>query len=280
MAAKRLLQMLGLAALAMAVLLPSGSSFAHEARAPKAPMPEVAADRVLVRFRPEVGSYFVKVVDLVAGTKGATPAGPRDTWHFGVGDRGTREDYATLFATLPYVAQVWPVPNEGLEPQPSERSYVEGEILVKFKAGVTPEQIAGFNAQQGVVILDKIGGIEVYRLKLPAGKTVEAMQRLYGASPLVEYAEPNYRVSVPMLPDMAPQKPRYTPNTRPGAGTVDVRLAPGANLDLINLVYGTRSVGPGPQGTLRLAPSPKASAPTEAQVLRLCPWIESAVPSS
>lgn len=280
MAAKRLLPMLGLAAFALAVLLPSGRSFAHEAEGLPPTMPAVAADQVLVEFAPEVGPYFARVVDLVVGTKGATPAGPRHTWHFGIGDRGTREDYATLFATLPYVAQVWPRPNEGLSPRPSEKAYVEGEILVKFKAGVTPEQIAGFNAQQGVTILDKIGGIEVYRLKLPAGRTVEAMQRMYGASPLVEYAEPNYRVSVPMLPDMAPQKPRRAPGAKPGAGTVDVRLAPGANADLLNLVYGTRSLGPGPGGTLRLAPSPKASAPTEAQVLKLCPWVESATPSS
>lgn len=280
MAAKRLLPMLGVAAFALAVLLPSGRSFAHEARIPNPTMPEVAADQVLVQFKPEVGPYFVKVVDLVVGTKGATPAGPHDTWRFGIGDRGTREDYATLFATLPYVAQVWPRPNEGQAPQPSERSYVEGELLVKFRSNVTRAQIDAFNAQQGVTILDKISGIEVYRLKLPAGKTVEAMQRIYGESPLVEYAEPNHRVSVPLLPDMGPKKVRPTPPTKPGAGTVDVRLAPGTNPELINLVYGTRTLGPGPEGTLRLAPSPKASAPTEAQVLKLCPSVESAIPSS
>lgn len=280
MAAKRLLPLLGLAAFAMAVLLPSGSSFAHEAKVKRAPMPEVPADRVLVQFKPEVGSYFVRVVDLVVGTKGATPGDRTGLWSFGVGDRGTREDYAILFATLPYVAQVWPRPNEGQPPQPAQQSYVEGELLVKFKKGVTKEQIDGFNAQHGVSILDKIGGIEVYRLKLPAGKTVEGMQRVYGASPLVEYAEPNHRVSVPMIPDMPSEKPRYTPPARPGVGSVDVRLAPGANLDLINLVYGTRTLGPGPEGTTRLAPSPKASAATEAQVLKLCPSIESAIPSS
>ncbi len=279
MAAKRLLPMLGLAAFALAVLLPSGSSFAHEVKAKKAPMPEVAADRVLVQFNPEVGPYFVKVVDLVVGTKGAKPES-RGTWSFGVGDRGTREDYATLFATLPYVNQVWPRPNEGMAPQPSQQSYVEGELLVKFKQGVTQAQIDAFNAQHGVTVMDKISGIDVYRLKLPAGQTVEGMQRVYGASPLVEYAEPNHRVSVPMVPEMLPEKPRYTPPAKPGAGTVDVRLAPGANLDLINLVYGTRTLGPGPQGTMRLAPSPKASAATEAQVLKLCPSIESAIPSS
>lgn len=279
MAAKRLLPMLGMAAFALAVLLPSGRSSAHEAKAPPPPMPEVAADQVLVRFQPDVGAYFVRVVDLVVGTKGATPAGARDTWRFGVGERGTREDYATLFSTLPYVLQVWPAPNEGLSPAPAETSYVAGELLVKFKSGVTQEQIDAFNAQQGVTVLDKISGIDVYRLKLPAGKSVEAMQRLYGASPLVEYAEPNHKVSVPLLPEM-PGRRRSAPPVKPEASAVDVRLAPGADLALINLVYGTRTLGQGPDGMVRLAPSPRASAPTEAQVLKLCPSVESAVPSS
>ncbi|HEY9855280.1 MAG TPA: hypothetical protein V6D05_06045 [Stenomitos sp.] len=279
MAAKRLLPMLGLAAFTLAVLLPSGRSFAHEAKVKAPPMPAVAADQVLVQFKPEVGPYFVKVIDLVIGTKGATPAGARHTWQFGIGDRGTREDYATLFATLPYVAQVWPQPNEGAAPQPAEKSYVEGELLVKFKSGVTQAQIDAFNAQQGVTILDKISGIEVYRLKLPAGKTVEAMQRVYSDSPLVEYAEPNQKVSVPLLPEM-PSRQRPKPPAKPGTGSVDVHFAPGTNPELINLVYGTRTLGPGPEGTLRLAPSPKASAPTEAQVLKLCPSVESAIPSS
>lgn len=280
MAPVRPILLLGACAFVLASLLPSGKALAApgQARADAKP-PAVAADQVLVRFNPDVGPYFVKTVDIVLGLKGAQQAEAPHTWRFGIGDRGTRDDYATLFSTLPYVAQVWPAPGGGGRPRPSERSYVEGELLVKFKRTVSQAQIDAFNARQGVTPLDKITGIEVWRLKLPAGRTVEAMQQIYEASGLVEYAEPNHKVSVPLLPDMMPSVPEPSPQLA-GTGSVEVQLAPGANAALVGLVYGTPILSQTPEGCVRVVPTSKSSADTAARVLRLCPSVLSATVSS
>lgn len=285
MAPIRPILLLGACAFALASLLPSGKALAVPAKARvDAKPPAVAADQVLVRFNPDVGPYFVRTVDIVLGLKGAQKAEGAHTWRFGIGERGTRDDYATLFATLPYVAQVWPSPGGGARPRPSERSYVEGELLVKFKSSVSQAQIDAFNARHGVTALDKISGIEVWRLKLPAGRTVEAMQQIYEASGLVEYAEPNHKVSVPLLPDMMPAVPEPAPQkTEPqvaGTGSVEVQLAPGASAALVSLVYGTPILSQTPEGCVRLAPTSKSSADTAARVLRLCPSVLSATVSS
>lgn len=275
MAAKRLLSILGATACLLAILLPSGNRRAFARALEPEPMPEVASDQVLVRFTPEVGPYFVRVVDLVLGLKGACETSEKGTWAFTTGDRGTRDDYALLFSTLPYVKAVTPQPNTQAAEAPGS-NYVEGELLVKFKPGVTREQIDAFDARYGVSVMDHITGIDVYRLKLPAGTTVDAMRHVYEGSGLVVYAEPNHRISVPLLPNLH----RRPKPAQPGTGSVDVRLAPGSNLDLINLVYGTHTLGSYAENGFHLAPAPKASALVAARILKLCPSVLSATPSS
>lgn len=74
--------------------------------------------------------------------------------------------------------------------------YIEGEMLVRFKPGVTKDQIEALNRSHGVRVLGFIEGIGVYKLGLPPGKTVPEMIERYRTSPLVEYAEPNHRVQI------------------------------------------------------------------------------------
>ncbi|MNX59468.1 hypothetical protein D3C86_903480 [compost metagenome] len=106
------------------------------------------------------------------------------------------------------------------------------------------------------------------------------MQKVYEASGLVEYAEPNHKVSVPLLPDMMmPAIPEPTPQAA-GTGSVEVQLAPGANAALVSLVYGTPILSQTPEGCVRLAPTPKSSADTAARILRLCPSVLSATVTS
>jgi hypothetical protein len=108
----------------------------------------------------------------------------------------------------------------GMARPPAEKAkpYLEGEMLVKFKDGVTAAQIAAFTAETGCTISDTISGLGIYRLRLPEGAAVPAMIARYEASGLVDFAEPNHRVSIPALPgprpDRAPQ-PRFDMDVAP-----------------------------------------------------------------
>jgi subtilisin family serine protease len=80
--------------------------------------------------------------------------------------------------------------------------FVPGEVLVKFRQGVTRGVELAAHAAMGARVLNRIaGGLGVDHVKLPRGLTVAEAVRRYSSSPLVEYAEPNaYRF------------PAYTPN--------------------------------------------------------------------
>lgn len=90
---------------------------------------------------------------------------------------------------------------------PAAKPYLEGEMLVKFKDNVTPEQIAAFNAETGCTIAETLAGLGIHRLLLPEGADVLEMVAVYQASELVEFAEPNHRVSIPALPGPKPAPP-------------------------------------------------------------------------
>ncbi len=73
-----------------------------------------------------------------------------------------------------------------------DNKYKNGELLVKFKEGVTEEEIKTINKGKGTDILEFIKGIKVYRLKITSNKSVENMVEAYSKDPRIEYAEPNY----------------------------------------------------------------------------------------
>ncbi|HEY9765882.1 MAG TPA: hypothetical protein V6C82_05935 [Chroococcales cyanobacterium] len=82
-------------------------------------------------------------------------------------------------------------------PSPSIRSnFLEGEILVKFKEGVSPETILVILKKQGVKVLGFIEGLGIYRLGLPEETSVEAMLERFRAIPEVQYAEPNHKLHI------------------------------------------------------------------------------------
>mgnify|MGYP001561477793 FL=1 len=70
--------------------------------------------------------------------------------------------------------------------------YKNGELLVKFKEGVTEEEIKAINKDMGAEVMEFIKGIRVYRLKIISNKSVEDMVEAYSKDPRIEYAEPNY----------------------------------------------------------------------------------------
>lgn len=237
---------------------------------------DLGSTEVRVRFDSDVGPYFARAVQVVLGMKGVEEAGEPDTWCYQIGDRGAREDYALAFSSMPYVQEVIPVPEPGYGAG-NEHNYVEGELLVKFKAGVKRDQIDAFNAEYGVRILDQIKGIDVYRLKLAANQSVEQMQKVFEESGLVQYAEPNHKVSVPIMPGMRPKAPKWGPHA---SSSIEVMFQPGALPDLVNLVYGTQFIG-APHGNLaHLAPSSHSNVEIAARVLKLCPLVQSVRVSS
>ena len=70
--------------------------------------------------------------------------------------------------------------------------WVPGEILVKFKEGVTQEKIGKLNKKHGMIILSKSKYGKFTRLKVPIGKTIASMVKIYSQNKNVIYAEPNY----------------------------------------------------------------------------------------
>lgn len=90
----------------------------------------------------------------------------------------------------------------GCKVQPGEegaagihKEYVEGEILIKFKAGVSMEEIGRVNKTLGTEII-KVLSDRLYLLRLPKDSTVLEMIERYMEKPEVEHAEPNYRVRI------------------------------------------------------------------------------------
>ena len=103
--------------------------------------------------------------------------------------------------------------------------YLPGELLVKFREGVSGDEIKSLIAGNGAGVVKRIGLIDVYHLKLPSSLSVQQALTLYRNSPLVKYAEPNYL----RYPDVTPNDPRYSEmwglnNTGQTGGTADADI--------------------------------------------------------
>ena len=78
------------------------------------------------------------------------------------------------------------------KPQSSE--YVEGEIIVKFKDGVSLEKIGEINKAMGTEIIKVFSSGNLFLLRLPEDANVLDMLERYKRLPEVAYGEPNYIV--------------------------------------------------------------------------------------
>ena len=78
----------------------------------------------------------------------------------------------------------------------SEKRYAAGELLVKFKAGVTDETARGIISKEGATLINYLGGIKVYQIRLRKDQDVEEAIKEFSKKPEVEYAEPNYIVKI------------------------------------------------------------------------------------
>ncbi len=79
--------------------------------------------------------------------------------------------------------------------------WVPGEIIVRFRPGVSEEIIQRINDSLGASTLSMSKRGEFRRLRIPGPRTVQQMVEVYSRNPNVEYAEPNFIASALMTPN-------------------------------------------------------------------------------
>lgn len=255
------------------------------------------SDTVEVSFKEAIGDRFVGVIHTVMGTSTVSKQNAQ-RYRFRIGNRGNQNDYAVFFAHLPYVSAVEPAPKLSAAeremppvvvqapPKAAPRGYVPGQLLVKFKPGVKPQQAAQLHQANGVTLKDTIAGIDVMLLSLPANLSVEEAKKRYLDSGLVQYAEPNRTMSLPPQPGNDP-----VPEDNFGSG---VYVSPGQLLgthllvryrangpapELINQIYGTQTLERTDADELRLGLPPHVNPLVAQRIFRLCPYVMQAEPA-
>jgi len=77
---------------------------------------------------------------------------------------------------------------DALEPAP----YVEGEVLVTYKAGVKSTETSRFHQSFRLAPKERLSSLRTELLELPEGASVEETVAKLEANPLVEHAQPNF----------------------------------------------------------------------------------------
>ncbi|HUU21741.1 MAG TPA: S8 family peptidase [Phycisphaerae bacterium] len=95
---------------------------------------------------------------------------------------------ARLFAALAVLALLFA--GAGDANAAPKKEFVAGEVLVKFKSGYDGPGAKAIE-ELGGRLLEKLSRIDVSRVKLPGGMTVEQALARLSKLPFVEYAEPN-----------------------------------------------------------------------------------------
>ena len=80
--------------------------------------------------------------------------------------------------------------------QASESRYAPGELMVKFKDGVSPDVAAAVISSKGASVITVNEQFRAYRIRLREGQTVPEAQQEFGFLPEVEFAEPNYLMRI------------------------------------------------------------------------------------
>ncbi|CAN5565853.1 hypothetical protein BH24ACT18_BH24ACT18_17470 [soil metagenome] len=109
---------------------------------------------------------------------------------------------------------------------PDEARFVPGEILVKPRVGVPEQALEALNRQNNARVAERLPGIGVFVIDLPAGVPVQAAVRRYESSQDVQYAEPNFLLFPEADPpnDSAYNKLYGLNNTGQTGGTPDADI--------------------------------------------------------
>lgn len=78
----------------------------------------------------------------------------------------------------------------------AEKRFAEGELLVKFKDGITDEAAREIISGKGASVIKFMEGIKVYHIRLQKGQDVEDAVKEFSKIPEVQYAEPNYIIKL------------------------------------------------------------------------------------
>lgn len=79
--------------------------------------------------------------------------------------------------------------------------YAADQVLIKFKSGITHQQVLSALSFYRVKPLRQIPEIDVFQVQIPSDLTVEEMLSLLKRNPDVEYAEPNYKTHILATPN-------------------------------------------------------------------------------
>ncbi len=79
--------------------------------------------------------------------------------------------------------------------------FKEDELLVRFKAGFRSHSADNLHKKHGSEKIKEFPALYMHHLKLKKGMRIEDAIERYRADPSVEYAEPNYLVSVQTMPN-------------------------------------------------------------------------------
>jgi len=91
---------------------------------------------------------------------------------------------------------------EGFPVDAAVHPYVEGEVLVKFSAGISTASLSGAHKAIGATVIASSEGVPgLQKARLPKGVSAETAARRYRDMPGVAYAQPNYLHSVAAMPD-------------------------------------------------------------------------------
>jgi thermitase len=88
-----------------------------------------------------------------------------------------------------------------------DRAYLGGprfhpeQVLVKFKDSISEEMVEAAISAYRAKKLKRIPGLNIYKLQIPEGTSVEEMVYVLSMNPDVEFAEPNYVVHITAWPN-------------------------------------------------------------------------------
>jgi hypothetical protein len=258
----------------------------------------LAADQVAVTFKETLGARFIAVLNSVMGTQTVKHQGELN-YTFRVGPGGNQNDFALFFAHLPYVKAVSPGPRlSGAEQDappvvvridaPKLRQapgFVSGQLLVKFKPGVSQQAIDQFNRSTGATAKEQIEGIDVWLLQLPPTLAVDKAQTLYAASDIVAYAEPNRVMTIAPVgdtaipPDNAGNGVYVSPGRLLGDNLLIRYRTGGPTMDLINQIYGTKTLEDAGSERFRVSLPSGVNALVAQHMFRICPYVLQVEPS-
>lgn len=139
--------------------------------------------------------------------------------------------YAKIFAVAAIVllTGLGTQPEQALsapEPDASKPRFAADRVLVKLKEGAPSEAVDAINRKNGARTEKKIPRTRVSVVKLPKGLQVADAVKRYEASPDVEYAEPDFLLSVDQTANPTPSDTDYPKlynlnNTGQTGGTTD-----------------------------------------------------------